>query len=123
MRCIMSTNAARPEQRANDRVDHPHAAWWISILFGMSLLAVLALCQAAYALWAAQVTTLFSQSLLRLILIGAVAAHIAEGLYAFALATRLGLHATRSGWALQTLVLGFPSLRLLLAKRSGQLDQ
>lgn len=103
--------------RTDDRVEHPHWAWWLSIVSGMSLLAVLALSADAYALWAGQVTTVFSQPLLRLMLIGAVAAHIGESLYAFRLAGQLGLHATRSGWAAQTLILGFPSLRLLLARR------
>lgn len=115
----MSTNAAARAATGNDRVDHPHVGWWVSILFGMSLLAVLALSQDAYALWAGRVTTIFSQPLLRLMLIGAVAAHIGEGLYAWTVAGRLGLHASRLGWAAQTLILGFPSLRLLLVRRGG----
>ena len=107
-----ASQTQRPEQ-----VDRPHWAWWVSILFGMSLLAVLALSGAAYDLWAQHVTTIFSPIMLRLMLVGAVAAHIGEGLYAWTLAGRLQLHATRAGWAAQTLILGFPSLRLLLARQ------
>lgn len=96
-----------------DQVERPHFIWWSSILFGMSLLAVLALSDDAYALWARRVTTLFPQPLLRVMLVGAVAAHVGEGLYAYRLAGRLGLVGSQLGWAVQTLLLGFPSLRLL----------
>ncbi len=82
----------------------------------MSLLAVLALWDGAYAWWAAQVTTLFPQPLLRVLLLGAVAAHVGEGLYAYRLAARLGLAQSQRGWLVQTLILGFPSLRLLLRR-------
>ncbi len=101
-----------------DHVERPHVFWWSSILFGMSLLAVLALSDGAYALWESRVTTWLPQSLLRLILVAAVAAHIGEGLYAYRLAGRLGLQRSQLGWGMQTLVLGFPSLRLLLRRAS-----
>lgn len=101
-----------------DHVERPHVFWWSSILFGMSLLAVLALSDGAYALWASRVTTWLPQSLLRVVLFAAVAAHVGEGLYAYRLAGRLGLRHSQLGWGMQTLVLGFPSLRLLLRRAS-----
>lgn len=104
------------QEAVAETVEHPHVFWWASILFGMSLLSVLALSDAAYALWSQQVTTFFPQALLRIILIGAVAAHIGEALYAYRLAGRLGLARSQLSWTLQTLVLGFPSLRLLLRR-------
>jgi hypothetical protein len=124
MRRNMSTNSAHvsaqpPAAPVADQVERPHWAWWVSIGFGMSLLAVLSLSDAAYALWAGQVTTLFSQPLLRLILLCAVAAHLGEGLYAWQIAGQLGLSASRGGWAVQTVMLGFPSLRLLLLRRKA----
>ena len=45
-----------------------------------------------------RVTTWLPQSLLRLILVAAVAAHIGEGLYAYRLAGRLGLQRSQLGW-------------------------
>lgn len=104
-----------PAQLA-DRVDRPHWAYWTSILFGMSLLALLALHDDTYAAWCTHVTTVFSRPLLRVLLIGAVAAHVGEAAYAYSLASRARLLNTRIGWTLQTLVLGFPSLRLLLRR-------
>lgn len=108
-------SVAAPPPRA-DHVERPHVFWWSSILFGMSLLALLALSDGAYALWESRVTTWLPQSLLRVVLCAAVAAHIGEGLYAYRLAGRLGLQRSQLGWGMQTLVLGFPSLRLLLRR-------
>jgi hypothetical protein len=104
------------QEAVAETVEHPHVFWWASIIFGMSLLSALALSDAAHALWSQQVTTLLPQSLLRIVLIGAVVAHIGEALYAYRLAGRLGLARSQLGWTLQTLVLGFPSLRLLLRR-------
>lgn len=105
-----------PFSAAADQVERPHFLWWASIVFGMSLLSVLALWNGAYAWWATRVTTLFPQPLLRVLLVGALAAHVGEGLYAYRLAARLGLVHSQRGWLLQTLILGFPSLRLLLRR-------
>lgn len=103
---------------ASDRVDHPHPGWWISVFFGMTLLGVLALHDAGYALWARHVTTLFTPVLLRWLFAVAVALHAGEAAYALLRARRASLStAATIGWTLQTLALGYPSLRLLLRRR------
>jgi hypothetical protein len=97
----------------SERVDHPHIGWWVAVLGGLGMLAVLAFDAGAYAAWCAHVTASLSQSLLRVIFIAAVITHLAEAAYAFRLAQRAGLGTSTGGWVLQTFALGFPSLRLL----------
>jgi hypothetical protein len=103
--------------RETNGVERPHWGWWVSIIAGMSLTTVLACSDAAYGLWSERVTTLFSRPLLVGIFVGAVALHVGEALYAWRIAPAAGATDHRLGWALQTLTLGFPSLRLLLARR------
>lgn len=43
----------------------------------------------------------------------AVATHVAEAVYAYDRARRAGYHTSAGRWALQTLAVGFPSLRAL----------
>ena len=100
------------------RVDRPHLGWWITVLSGMVLLAVLAFDAGAYAAWRAHVTTVLPQRLLQGIFIAALATHIAEAVYAFRWASRSGLRENAGGWFLQTFLLGYPSLRLL-RRRAG----
>jgi hypothetical protein len=95
------------------RVARPHLGWWITVLSGMVLLAVLAFDAGAYAAWCANVTTVLPQRLLQGIFIAALATHIGEAAYAFRLASRCSLRENAFGWFLQTFLLGYPSLRLL----------
>jgi hypothetical protein len=108
------------EQAPPDGVERPHWGWWLAIVGGMSLLAVLAGDDRAYALWSEHVTTLFSRQLLVGILVVAVGLHIGEASYAYKIAGSAGQVASRWGWTLQTLALGFPSLRLLLRRRAAR---
>jgi Transmembrane protein 254 len=116
---------ARPETRQNGAhrttepvgpppaVERPHAGWWIAIGGGIGLLALVALDARAFALWSAHVTAAIPRGVLRAVLVGTVLVHVAEAAYARRLALRLGLAGTAAGWFWQTLLLGFPSLRLL----------
>jgi hypothetical protein len=99
-------------------IDRPHLGWWVTVLGGMVLLAVLAFDAGAYAAWCANVTTALPQRLLQGIFIAALATHIAEAVYAFRWASRSGLRENAGGWFLQTFLLGYPSLRLL-RRRAG----
>ncbi len=96
-----------------DAVERPGAPWWIAILSGMGLLAVLALHAGAYAWWSEHVTKALSRPLLQWILAAAVLVHVGEGLQARRIALRGGLRASANGWFWQTLLLGFPSMILL----------
>ena len=96
-----------------DTVHRPHPAWWIVIGGGLALTYVLSLSPRAYDYWVAHVTALPSLGVVRSIGVAAALTHLGEALYARRLALRLGLERAATGWFLQTLALGFPSLRLL----------
>jgi hypothetical protein len=58
----------------------------------------------------------YSQIVLGYVFYGAVAIHAIESVFALVLSLRLGCNNTYMRWTLQTLWLGYPSLRLLLQK-------
>jgi len=95
--------------------ERPHVGWWIAILSGMTLLGVLAFSSGAYAVWARLAGSWLPQAAMRWIFYVACALHVGEASYAVALARRLALPVAR--WGTQTLLLGFPSLRLLIQRR------
>ena len=95
-------------------VRRPHIGWWIAILGGLGLLFALAFSGDAYAWWLATIGPMFPRVVLQGIAAGAIALHVGEGLYAWHRARQAGLP-TAGGWFRQTLTLGYPSLRLLLA--------
>ena len=94
-------------------IDRPHLGWWISIIAGMTTLGVLAFDPAALAWWTSHLFWLPPSSLLIAVFIVAVALHVGEAAYAFRLARGGVAPAAAVDWALQTLTLGYPSLRLL----------
>lgn len=61
-----------------------------------------------------------SQYVLQVIFIGAVVIHILESMVACALSIDMGCKNTYIYWTLQTLLLGYPSLRLLLLRRQSK---
>lgn len=83
------------------------------MLGGLGTLGVLAFDAGAYATWCAHATAGLAQGRLRIIFVAAVLTHAAEARYAWRLARRAGLETSARGWAVQTFLLGFPSLRLL----------
>ncbi len=107
----MSETGALPAQPG--AVDRPPLGWWLAVLGGMGLLALLAFHPGAYGMWRAAVTAALSQDLLRGIFVAALLTHLGEAVYAFRLAQRAGLADHAAGWFLQTFTLGYPSLRLL----------
>ena len=106
----------RDGQTGAESIDHPHVGWWVGVLGGMGALAVLAFNTGAYAAWCELVTAALPQNLLRGIFAVAVFLHVAEATYAFRVAQRARLGAQAGPWFVQTLLLGFPSLRLLLRR-------
>jgi hypothetical protein len=82
----------------------------------MTMLAVLAFDARSYTLWSRHVTSALPQGLLSGIFIAAVVTHLLEALYAWRLAQRHGLTRSAAGWALQTFLLGYPSLRMLIGR-------
>jgi 3beta-hydroxy-delta5-steroid dehydrogenase/steroid delta-isomerase len=94
------------------RVIRPHWAWWLAILPGLALTFALAFSQGAYDAFTS-VIPLFPRVIVQGIAAMAIALHVGEGLFAYARARGATLP-TAGGWGLQTLLLGYPSLRLLL---------
>jgi len=97
-------------------VDRPALGWWVAILGGLGLNAVVAFVPAAYDAWCRHVTAALPAGLLQLVFVGGLVTHVGEALYARALARRAGIPA--AGWFWQTLAIGFPSLSLL-RRRTG----
>ena len=93
-------------------IDRPHLVWWISIIAGMTTLGVLAFDPPALAWWTAHLFWLPPAAVLIAAFVVAVALHVGEAAYAFRLASNVAPSAA-VGWTLQTLTLGYPSLRLL----------
>ncbi len=54
-----------------------------------------------------------TQFILIFVFVAAVLAHVCEALYAMHLSRKIGCKSTVTAWGLQTLLLGYPSLRLL----------
>jgi hypothetical protein len=61
-----------------------------------------------------------SNSALRKIFLAAILIHLAEGAVAGALARKKGL--SSGDWAIQTTIVGFPSLLALAAQKSEKVD-
>ena len=95
------------------QIARPAWFWWLLILPGMTLVAVLAASPVATAQWQELSRLPLSQTVYQWIWWAAVLAHIGEGAYAWRLAGQGAEAPRRAAWALQTLVLGYPSLRLL----------
>ena len=100
-------------------VDRPGLIWWVLVIGGLGLTFALAVSADAYAWMSATVpgfSAVLPRAVVQWIALAAALVHVAEGLYAYFLARRIGASASATEWAGQTLLLGFPSLRLLLAR-------
>ncbi len=100
-------------------VKRPHAIWWFAVIGGLSPLFALAFSGGAYEWWVGELSPMFPRWLLQVIAGSAIALHVGEALYARTIATRAGLE-TAGGWFRQTMLLGYPSLRLLLRELEKQ---
>ena len=92
----------------------PALLWWVSIPLGMGLTGALALSAGAHALMPAPMGAILTPTVMRIIFVVAVGLHVLEGSYAMSRAKMRGLPA--AAWGAQTLLLGYPSLRLLLRR-------
>lgn len=92
-----------------DAFERPPLGSWIVIAGGLGLNALVGFSDSAYALWCRHVTSVLPQHVIRNIFLGAVVVHVGEAAYAWRLARGAGLESA-AAWALQTLLIGFPSL-------------
>ncbi len=97
----------------DDRVDHPHPVWWVAVIGGLTLLGFIAFHPAFYARYTQLVHELPAQRWMAWLFYACIPIHLFEAWYAWRVAGRLGLERSRTGWALQCFVLGYPSTRLL----------
>ncbi|MBO6939229.1 MAG: NAD-dependent epimerase/dehydratase family protein [Deltaproteobacteria bacterium] len=106
---------------ASEDVERPAVGWQVAVLGGLGLLFALAFVPEAYAFWRRNVGPMLPRRVLQGIAAAAIAAHVGEATYAYKLAKREGM-ASAGRWAWQTLLFGYPSLRLLkrrVAERAG----
>jgi len=90
-------------------VIRPPLGWFVLLDGGLIALAALSASASLHAKASeAAPTPLPPQSALRKLLAGAALTHVGEGLIGARMASRRGL--PKRGWALQTLVVGFPSI-------------
>jgi hypothetical protein len=97
-------------------IDRPHVGWWLSIGAGMTTLGILAFSPAALGWWTAHLFWLPPAAVLIAVFVVAVALHVGEAVYAFRIARSGAAPESAFAWMLQTLTLGYPSLRLLLRR-------
>jgi hypothetical protein len=83
--------------------------WWVSNFGGVVLTGVTA--------------ARTKRPFMRAIFVGAVALHVGEAVYAYRSARAAGFTRSAPKWALQTLGVGFPSLRALHDARESALDE
>ena len=88
----------------------PALGWFLLLDGGLLALSAVVLIP-SLAAWLRRSVPLPSNRVLRWVLLGALLTHLGEGAAAAAMASRRGRDV--HGWALQTTIVGFPSLRLL----------
>ena len=96
----------------DDAVERPALGWWIAIGGGLGLLFALAYVPEAHALWRRHIGPMMPRKVLQGIAAAAIALHVGEASYAYVIARKHGMK-TAGRWAWQTLLMGYPSLRLL----------
>lgn len=106
-------------KQARDLIS-PELYYWIASIGGMILTFCCAFVPSPFMgvfEWIRQVALFIfrSQIIIRAVFVIAFLFHLGEGVYAWLLARRVD-PANAKGWFWQTLVLGFPSLRLLLRR-------
>lgn len=99
-----------------DTVERPHLAWWIVVVGGLTILGLQGFNESFYAFWVAHVNALPAKSTMAWIFLAVIPVHVGEALYCWRLSNRIGTPNASAHWALQTLVIGFPSTRLLMKR-------
>lgn len=106
------------KERKRRTLDGPTIYAWVAVLTGMTMMFCAACLPDLGPVPLIRAICLFflrSMTVIRAIFTMAVAAHIGEGVYAWQLARRCDPE-NAAGWFLQTVVLGFFSLRFLLKR-------
>jgi len=95
--------------------------WWVLVLGGLTVLAFQGWSAPFYGWWTSHVNWLPGQAFMAWLFVACVPIHAGEALYVYVVAPRSGLSRSRSAWALQTLLLGYPSTHLFFRRRAARL--
>lgn len=117
----------REELTNAEYFETPTLSWWIPIVLGMALTGIVAFCDADGAVLQSALIkpvntlalTIFrSQPNLKILFWAAVLTHVGEACWAVHLATMFGCFNTWKLWAMQTVILGYPSVQLLYKRQN-----
>jgi hypothetical protein len=92
-----------------DRFASPSALWFIALDSGLALMTALSLSPGTYDKVAARVPVP-PRRVVQAMLVGTAGVHVAEAVGAFRFARARGMDRSAGKWAVQTFVVGFPSL-------------
>ncbi len=112
--------ASAPGDERADVVLRPRPVWWVLTLGGLTLLAFQGFRPDFYAWWATHLHPLPPRSFMAWLFVACIPVHAFEAVYVFRLAQRLGMPRSAAGWALQTMMLGYPSTALLRKRAKEQ---
>jgi hypothetical protein len=96
-----------------DVVERPRLVWWVFVLGGLTVLGFQGFSTDFYSWWVLHVNWLPGKRTMAGVFIACVPIHVVEAIYVHRLALRLGMHESAVGWSVQTLLLGYPSTRLI----------
>ncbi|MCZ7526251.1 MAG: DUF4499 domain-containing protein [Acidimicrobiia bacterium] len=101
-------------------VERPALGWWIGVIGGMTFLGLVAFEPRTAAGWSRRAGDRVPRRAYQALFAASLATHAAEAAVAARIARRAGLAV--GPWTRQTLLLGYPSLRLLrrAAARAAQ---
>lgn len=94
---------------STDRFSSPSALWFLALDSGVAVVTAMSVSQGAYDKVAAALPVP-SRKVVQTLLLGTAAVHVAEAVGAYRFARRRGMERSAGRWALQTFVVGFPSL-------------
>jgi len=97
----------------------PHPGWFLVLDGPLALLAAFVIIPSLGSRFT-KIAPFATKSLLKWTFFAALVVHAAEGATAWSIAGKKGLN--QRGWALQTALVGFPSLRLLIEQNPENQD-
>jgi hypothetical protein len=103
-----------------DAVERPAVVWWVLVLGGLTVLGLQSWDAAFYTWWVSHVNWLPSQMVMAWVFIACIPIHVGEAAYVYFAAPRSGLLRSRTAWAVQTLMLGYPSTHLFRKRAARQ---
>ena len=118
--CNYSVNSYRKNLTNENYFRIANPLWYLPCVGGLLLTYHYAFCDSSQVfmppLFELGLFLFRSQFGIQIVFLIACLAHIGEAMYAFSVAQSVGCTNTKIAWFFQTLLLGYPSLRLLLSR-------